>query len=1424
MVVTQAININVPATVSAIAGLPGLSSLSGLPARLAVADGHSGANITVQLIAANPAATMAVANAFGAGVSMSANTLTLSGSLSEVNAALAALQISEPSGVAADTISILAEDNQGGYAVSGFALSLAPQTGPAFVNPVKLVTLAPNQPLGLPYLLAADPAASALAAMGLGAEETLQLTLSLNAGVLLLPEYDPNSGISAQGIGTGTIQLTLSANEIGLLNSLLTSLEFAGPSLASGQHLTYALWNHDGVLPRAVTSGNIYLNTVGPAAAPGTFQLGGETLMTGPETISGTLDVTGLLSVMGNLAGGAVSIAPGADLELPYNNSAQLSGTSYDFGTIGVEDVLVSGQLMLGGAALLRGELALNPSALADFSGSLNVDTGAQNDYAEGLSLGAGAVLEGGGTLAVGDFSESGMIDGTGTILALQGETLEIDAGLVAAGVNLDVAGGGVMVLGPDDSLFGIFDTTPLTVQSGVTLNFLGAGSAPITGQWADPLGGTGGAFVIKGPADFSGTVTGFGLGDELIFPGLTGLSVHNINTLAGSSSFVVSGTDENGLPQSYTLFANIPAGLMPAASFDAGGDADVVLHGYSPAISYYGGFAASAGVAQPVPGLSLVLAAPTTMSLTLTLSAAHGKLTTGAQTPAGSIILTAPNLAAMNADLAMVSYIGTGMLDVITVSSGTGTLAGLHSLVSGVAIGHAGTVNGYSGGGFTEAELISFGSSGSLYNATTPYAVGGVLVAGQVEFNDDLFASGMSGTAMQVDGGGNAVFGGAGSVSLQGGVTLGDASGAGALEVLTDSASIAGNLVMASAGGSGASLAVMGGLSVSGAILAGAGGAAAVYETGTLTASALTVGASGTLDAYGAATATLGSISNSGSMTLAGSAALTAASYVGSGTLEVGGLAGMSVSGQAQLLAGGSLTVGVDAALRAGDFIQSGGTLTDAGQISASGTILLQNGSLAGGSLQAGLVQAAGTLTGQGVIAAGQLLNSGVVEASGGRLLLSAGSIGGQASLQINGFSSLEISTNNFVGVPVGFAGGSALLVLDDVGAGLSGITGMTDYDAVDLVGVASGLVSLQSGGEVVVLNNQGATIAQFGIQTLGSAKASLQVGADGNGGALITLGGELPCFARGTRLLTPDGYRLVETLRPGDPLITARGERRPVRWIGWRTLDLAAGVARMGQPVIISPGAFGPGKPARTLRLSPLHCVHAGGVLIPVSHLVNGATIRRDEAAPAMTYYHVELDRHEILLAEGLDCESYFCSGNRAGLSHELGRRSPAARPYAPTVTSGARLAAVRRRLHETALAAGFAAGYVPRLRAVAAGQSALPEISLQSGRRYANFYFARPVPGLTLLCPATAPADTDPDSEDRRELGLCLGAARGLRPGAGWLPRAPGDAGLWMGARADIAFAAPRRQVRLPIAALPLSWLPRAGAAIDAPRPKS
>jgi hypothetical protein len=166
------------------------------------------------------------------------------------------------------------------------------------------------------------------------------------------------------------------------------------------------------------------------------------------------------------------------------------------------------------------------------------------------------------------------------------------------------------------------------------------------------------------------------------------------------------------------------------------------------------------------------------------------------------------------------------------------------------------------------------------------------------------------------------------------------------------------------------------------------------------------------------------------------------------------------------------------------------------------------------------------------------------------------------------------------------------------------------------------------------------------------------------------------LPCFAAGTRLLTAWGEVAVEALRAGDVLATMSGRRLGrVCWVGHGETD--------AHPVRVRRHAFGPGRPWRDVRLSEDHAVCVDGALVPARHLVNGATIVRD-AMQRVGFWHVELAAHDVLLADGLACESYLDTGNRAALAGDavtakagMNGRSSAARGSAESgrPASGAR-----------------------------------------------------------------------------------------------------------------------------------------------------
>jgi hypothetical protein len=171
---------------------------------------------------------------------------------------------------------------------------------------------------------------------------------------------------------------------------------------------------------------------------------------------------------------------------------------------------------------------------------------------------------------------------------------------------------------------------------------------------------------------------------------------------------------------------------------------------------------------------------------------------------------------------------------------------------------------------------------------------------------------------------------------------------------------------------------------------------------------------------------------------------------------------------------------------------------------------------------------------------------------------------------------------------------------------------------------------------------------------QSLTRITADAVLGDAAFSGYLVSIG--VACFAAGTRIATPSGERDVEDLRVGDHVMTPSGARR-VKWLGHRRFDCRRHPKPADVwPVRISAGAFGPGLPARELFLSPDHAVFAEGVLIPIKYLINGASIVQ-EPRETVTYWHVELERHDVILAEGLPCESYLDTGNRDAFANGSG-----------------------------------------------------------------------------------------------------------------------------------------------------------------------
>lgn len=143
--------------------------------------------------------------------------------------------------------------------------------------------------------------------------------------------------------------------------------------------------------------------------------------------------------------------------------------------------------------------------------------------------------------------------------------------------------------------------------------------------------------------------------------------------------------------------------------------------------------------------------------------------------------------------------------------------------------------------------------------------------------------------------------------------------------------------------------------------------------------------------------------------------------------------------------------------------------------------------------------------------------------------------------------------------------------------------------------------------------------------------------------------------CFAAGTRLSTPRGPCTVESLRPGDRLLTRDNGAQRVLWTGSTRL----GPARLQlipdlRPIRIRAAALGTDLPDDTLVVSPNHRVLLRGpsaralfgtdeVLVAAGDMVNDASILRLCPPRGLTYHHVLLERHEVVWANSLPTETF-------------------------------------------------------------------------------------------------------------------------------------------------------------------------------------
>lgn len=192
----------------------------------------------------------------------------------------------------------------------------------------------------------------------------------------------------------------------------------------------------------------------------------------------------------------------------------------------------------------------------------------------------------------------------------------------------------------------------------------------------------------------------------------------------------------------------------------------------------------------------------------------------------------------------------------------------------------------------------------------------------------------------------------------------------------------------------------------------------------------------------------------------------------------------------------------------------------------------------------------------------------------------------------------------------------------------------------------VANGSVTLSFGVSVI-----GRIYAQNGTITLVS-----------NNIVMTESEQPVPCYLKGTKILTRKGYVCVEDLKVGDLLVT-RGDihgndvinrvlkYRPITWIGHFIIK---NPHHEVLPICVRKNTYGINLPINNLYISPDHNLVIHGVLVPSVSLIDKKNICKVAKADKLDYYHVGLEKHSVIVAEGILSESYIDIHNKYVFKH--------------------------------------------------------------------------------------------------------------------------------------------------------------------------
>jgi len=261
-------------------------------------------------------------------------------------------------------------------------------------------------------------------------------------------------------------------------------------------------------------------------------------------------------------------------------------------------------------------------------------------------------------------------------------------------------------------------------------------------------------------------------------------------------------------------------------------------------------------------------------------------------------------------------------------------------------------------------------------------------------------------------------------------------------------------------------------------------------------------------------------------------------------------------------------------------------------------------------------------------------------------------------------------------------------------------------------------------------------------------------------------------PCFLPGAEIRAGNKIIAIENIRIGDEIDVFGHDgvhSRKVVWVGKSHMTVKTGCrpSTAGYPICIVQGAIADNVPYRDMRVTPEHCMFFEGKFFPVRMLVNDRTIYYDRDYASYDYYHVELEQHSVIMADGTLTESYLSTGHASFSRNESNREKSWCHDAAfPLDTSRDFVEPIFRRLEKRAEVLGVA----PQPSIIEKARETQTFIETSCGkvimplRRSGNrvvFQIPESVTELTLRSDSARPCDTiGAYVDDRRELGLLVG----------------------------------------------------------------